>query len=81
VSVVGLGVSTSGGAKTLNLPAPSTGELKIIKDESKQAGTNNITIVPNGAQTVDGGASLVLNTNGAVAWLIGISGTGWVRIV
>jgi hypothetical protein len=37
--------------------------------------------VPNGAQTVDGGASLVLNTNRAVAWLIGISGTGWVRIV
>lgn len=51
-----------------------TGQLYIIKDESGGAGTNNITIVPEGSETIDGGPNVVITVDHGVARLY--SGAG-----
>lgn len=43
--------------------------LFFIKDESGGAGTNNITIATQGAETIDGAATLVISTNYGAARL------------
>ena len=66
-------------ARTINLPAasgphsPVSGDCWVIKDNTGGAGANNITIQGNG-NTIDGGASVVINTNNgqkAVRFLLG----------
>ncbi len=69
----------TGGGDTVTLPAVATaavGKVYIIKDESGTAGTNNITIDGNGAETIDGAATKVINTNFGSATLI-CSGAAW----
>jgi hypothetical protein len=54
------------GATALALPAGSgltTNRVFIIKDESGAANTNNITITPNGTNTIDGQASVTIAIN------------------
>ena len=62
-----IGADTSGGsALTLTLPDASTlssGRVYIIKDEGGTAGTHNITIAAATDQTVDGVASVALESN------------------
>ena len=69
----------TGGGDTLTLPAiagVTTGQTFIIKDERGGAGTDNITIDGNGAETIDGAATAVLSTNyGAVN--VYYNGTEW----
>ena len=64
------------GAVTINLPAGAEKQIFFIVDSSGAAATNNITITPNGSETVRGGASLVLNKNyqGVV---LAFTGTDW----
>jgi len=50
-------------ATTINLVAWYTGSLLIIQDWKWDAGTNNITIVPNGSETINWASSLVINWN------------------
>lgn len=61
---------TNLGAFTLNLPLGSTldnGSRVTIIDSGYNASVNNITIVPNGTDTIEGvAANLVMNTNGEV---------------
>lgn len=64
-----IGVTNTAAARTITLPntgsttlAPFIGQVFIIKDESGAAGTNNITVTPNGGN-IDGAASYVINTN------------------
>lgn len=52
---------TAPGAVTVNLPAGTPGQVFIIADGKGDAGTNNITIDPSGAETINGQATLVLN--------------------
>lgn len=54
---------TTGAARTLTLPAASENFYLIIKDTTGQAQTNNITINPPGAETIDGEASLKIDYN------------------
>lgn len=75
-------VSTSVSAKTITLPlanSVSQGRFYIIKDSSNNAGTNNITISPQGSNTIDNSAtsktitvhsgSMVVASNGSNGWL------------
>lgn len=57
---------TVGAAITLNLPPAATkiGAVKIV-DWKGDAGTNNITVVPDGSETFNGGAT---------SWVIGADG-------
>jgi hypothetical protein len=52
---------------TVTLPtvsgAKDNGRTVVIKDGKGDAGTNNITIADPTAQTIDGGANLVISAN------------------
>jgi len=57
--------TTIGGASTINLPAASTlrdGQSFVIKDEQGSANSNNINIVANGSDTIDGQTSVVIES-------------------
>lgn len=57
--------ATIGGASTINLPAASTlrdGQSFVIKDEQGSANSNNINIVANGSNTIDGQDSVVIES-------------------
>lgn len=77
---------TVGAATTVNLPTAAsvlaqttrTTFLIVIKDHKGDAETNNITIVPNGAETIDGQASVVIASNKGAIAVRPVSGTGWV---
>lgn len=47
-------------ARTLNLPAATNAMFCMIKDGSGSAQTNNISVVPNGTDTIDGSNSTFL---------------------
>lgn len=70
---------TVGAAITLNLPASvdKIGPVKIV-DWKGDAGTNNITVMPNGAETFNGGAtSWVIGGNAASAVFHPYQGLGY----
>jgi len=61
-----VGVTDTTVARTLDLPPIASVQLDaiiIIKDESGGAGANNITIDADGAETIDGAATKVINSN------------------
>jgi hypothetical protein len=60
----------------INLPAGAAKQVFIIVDGKGDAGTNNITITPNGAETIKGAASLVLSSNYTGVVLV-FTGTNW----
>lgn len=55
---------TNAGARAITLPAGVTNQVFMIVDGS-DASVGNITITPNGAETINGAATLVLNNNRA----------------
>jgi len=74
-------VDTSSGPVTITLPPAfnNRGISVVVKDVGGQAGANNITIAPSGADTIDGGfaqfiavarGSLTLTSDGVSDWLI-----------
>lgn len=78
-----VGVNTVGGVATALLPASDeleAGTVITIKDEGGNGATNNITITPDGTDTIDGAAAsttittdygvVKLYTNGAGAWYL-----------
>lgn len=72
---------TATGAITLNLPDAGTTKRVInIKDEGGSAATNNITIVPDGSDTIEGFADAKIEADygfvslyfdGASTWMVG----------
>ena len=57
--------TTIGSASTINLPAASTlrdGQSFVIKDEQGAANSNNINIVANGTDEIDGENSVVIES-------------------
>lgn len=76
-----VGVDSSGGAITVNLPEISglSAQKRVyITDEAGTAATNNITIATAGSDTVLGAASLVINQNYSSYSLYSDGGTKWV---
>jgi hypothetical protein len=69
---------TSAGAVAVNLPAGANKQVFFVLDGKGDAGTNNITITPNGAETIGGAATLVLNHNSQSVMLVyNSSDTDW----
>lgn len=60
---------TVAGPSSVVLPAGTQGQIFVIVDGKGDAATNNITITANGAETIKGSASLVLDKNRQVAML------------
>ena len=73
-----VGVTDTSIARTITLDTSDTvaGRIMIIKDESGAAGTNNITIDTEGAETIDGAATVVITVNFGVARVYS-DGTNW----
>jgi hypothetical protein len=65
-------------AKTLNLPSAANAMWLYIKDQDGTAGTNNITISPNGSDTIDGSNSdLVMTENWGSRTMISDGSSAW----
>lgn len=64
------------GASTVNLPAGVAGQYFVIIDGNGDATTNNITINPNGTETINGAASLVISSDNDAVVLV-FHGTNW----
>ncbi len=70
---------TVGASITLNLPAAASKTNPVlIADWKFDAGTNNITIVPNGSEKIQNQSSWVIAGNGGSVFLRPISGVGYV---
>jgi len=67
-------------ARSITLPAASAvsgGRIYIIKDLNSNASTNNITITPNGADTIDSNANLVIDSSSSTTMLVGDGVSNW----
>lgn len=63
--------------RTFNLPAPAAGLNFYIKDKTGQCATNNITVVRNGSEQIEGiAASKTFQTNWG-SWRVLSDGTNW----
>ncbi len=73
-------VDPTAGAVAVNLPTAASHSKRWlhIKDEANKAASNNITVTPNGADTIDLAAAAVLNIDGACLTLYSDGGTNWV---
>lgn len=68
-------VDTSGGTATITLPAPTVNSFVRVKDNGN-ALANNITVNPNAAETIDGAASFVINSEYGSNTFVS-DGTNW----
>jgi len=67
-------------SRTVNLPAPASGLIFRLKDSTGQANTNNITLVRNASEQIEGiAASKILQTNWG-SWTLVSDGTNWFLI-
>lgn len=73
-------VDSSGGGFTVSLPAGhAAGDTLVIKDVSGSAGTNNVIIDPNAAETIDGSATFTMSVNYQSVTVVS-DGTNWAII-
>jgi len=70
-------VNSSGGAFTISLPAGhASGDTFTIKDVNGSLATNNVTIDPNAAETIDGAATFIMTVNRQAVTVVS-NGTNW----
>jgi hypothetical protein len=82
VNGVGYFIDSSGGAKTINLPAsPTAGDIMAVSDYAQTAATNNITVGRNGSNIQGSASDLVISNGGVALTLVYIDGTkGWIVV-
>jgi len=68
-------VDTTSARTIIPLATPTTGQMHRIKDNTGNAGTNNITITPSG-ENIDGASSFVINQNYASVDIV-FNGSQW----
>lgn len=71
-----LTVATAGGAVTVTLPPVSGTRGKVYYIKKTDASANNITLDGNGAETIDGAATVVWNTQWQ-SYTVVSTGTAW----
>lgn len=72
------GVNTSTGAVTVNLPVAAQGIPFLIQDCTGNAVSHNITVAPNGSNTINGvNSNMTLSTAYGASAVIGTSATAW----
>lgn len=83
VSGNGYFINTTSGTVTVNLPAGSAGSIVSISDYADTAATNNIIVVPNGTDKINGvNLTYYMNTNGASITLVYVDSTrGWKDVI
>lgn len=67
-------------SRTITLPSASAvapGRIYLIKDGTGQSETNNMTIAPDGADLIDGAASVAVNSNWACVFVTSNGINGW----
>ena len=73
--------NTAGGAFTINLPAGAAGSIVSVQDYNNTFDTYGLTVDANGSEKInggDGGAAIVLNTQGQGVTFVYIDATvGW----
>jgi hypothetical protein len=70
-------VNSANGACTFNAPAPTKGLYFTIKDSGGLAGTNNITLHRNAAESIEGlAADYIMQANWG-EWIFSSDGTNW----
>ena len=70
------------GPITINLPAKggNAGQTLVVKDALGNAGTHNITLDPNGGDTIDGMSTFTINNNFMAVTLVCDGINGWMMI-
>lgn len=71
----------AGVATAVTLPQASghPGALVIVKDYTRTASTGNITVTPQGLETIDGGGSAILWVDGECVWFQS-DGSNWLIV-
>ena len=59
----GIILSSDNSARTFTLPPGVNGKMFVIKDVTGNASVNNLTILADGTETIDGASSYVINSN------------------
>src|SRR5210317_1929259 len=79
VSGDGYFVNTTSSAITVTLPAGSAGSIVSLKDYANTWDTNNVTVIPNGTDKINGiNGSATLNTEDQSVTLVYVDSTkGW----
>lgn len=75
-----IAVDSSGGAVSITLPAPAANFLVTIKDYKGYAGINNITILQNASESIDGVASSVVIATPYYGVTLISDGTNWFKM-
>lgn len=73
-------LTTPGAVSVVLSASAKIGQRVTVVDGKGDAGTNNVTVTVAGGGTINGGASVVLNTNYAHAAFLKISATAWLRV-
>jgi hypothetical protein len=81
-----IGVTDASTTPVVSLPGASVtpaGKVFIVKDESGDASAHNITIKPNGSDTIDGVSTAVITKNYGCKWVLcdGVSNWSLISIV